>query len=657
MVPTEVITIQDAIDIAQPGDTVLVEPGVYTERINFLGKEILVGSLHLMTGLNNYIIQTVLDGENQGTVVTFNSGEGNGSQLQGLTIRNGSANNGGGVYCSGASPTLANLVITQNTATSRGGGMICYYNSEPRMRNVTITANTAGQSGGALFCRDSSNPLILNSIFWNNTPQEVALYLNGAVTVAYSDMQGGELGIQGENSELIHWLEGNIDLTPLFLSASSGDLSLQDGSPCVDMGTAYFAIGEEVILDLSPSEYFGLAPDMGALEFQIIHGCTDPEAANFNPEATVENGTCVYAPIMGELDDQQLAEDTTLTITLTAVDYDLDPLFYSAQSDAVQLVTAVNGNQLNLIPQPNWNGLANIYITVTDGEYSDAGEFQVIVTPTNDPPVIDDIPDLTMMENDTSWVSLFAYDIDNTQLVFDADCPPQVTDCTVIGTELRIVPEPHWYGLDSIVVSVTDQIDSDETTFNLEVLSNNDDVWISVGTIDYLSNIIEIQITNETDISGFQFTVSGANITDAHSGIAEQLGFVVYPSLGTGVVIGFSEFGATIPPGTYPLTLLEYEAETGFDICLDDVIFMMNEIDEAYSQVAECIAMGELGYGLLGDLDQDGMISVLDIVLQVDMVLGNSVGSFYQQWAADIDQDTVVNIVDVLQLIQLILNH
>ena len=43
-VPADQPTIQDAIDVAQTGDTVLVAPGTYLENINFSGKSITVKS-------------------------------------------------------------------------------------------------------------------------------------------------------------------------------------------------------------------------------------------------------------------------------------------------------------------------------------------------------------------------------------------------------------------------------------------------------------------------------------------------------------------------------------------------------------------------------------------------------------------------------------
>ena len=80
-VPANQPTIQGAIIAAQPGDTIVVAPGLYVENIDFLGKEIqLIGA-----GIG----QTILDGGQNGTVVTMTGGEGPNTLVQDLTIQNG----------------------------------------------------------------------------------------------------------------------------------------------------------------------------------------------------------------------------------------------------------------------------------------------------------------------------------------------------------------------------------------------------------------------------------------------------------------------------------------------------------------------------------------------------------------------------------------
>ena len=108
--PLDQPTIQDAIDFAADGDTVLVAPGAYFENINFLGKAITVTS---ESGPD----VTIIDGDGVDRVVTFNSSEGPTSVISGFTIRNGfTTSDGGGVFINSASPTVENNKIVDNVA-------------------------------------------------------------------------------------------------------------------------------------------------------------------------------------------------------------------------------------------------------------------------------------------------------------------------------------------------------------------------------------------------------------------------------------------------------------------------------------------------------------------------------------------------------------
>ena len=66
-IPADQPTIQEGIDASADSDTVLVYPGTYYENINFNGKNITVGSLFLTTNDEQYINQTVIDGNQNGS--------------------------------------------------------------------------------------------------------------------------------------------------------------------------------------------------------------------------------------------------------------------------------------------------------------------------------------------------------------------------------------------------------------------------------------------------------------------------------------------------------------------------------------------------------------------------------------------------------------
>ena len=135
-------------------------------------------------------------------------------------------------------------------------------NSSPILINVTITNNTAGIYGGGGMYLNSSNPSIINSIIWGNSPESIYRD-SGIPLIAYSNIEGGWEG------------EGNIDADPLFIDPGNANYTLQEDSPCIDVGiTDIDGDGVDDIID-----YIGSAPDMGAFEFgessEIMAGDTN----------------------------------------------------------------------------------------------------------------------------------------------------------------------------------------------------------------------------------------------------------------------------------------------------------------------------------------------------------------------------------------------
>ena len=172
-IPAEYPTIQQGIDAALNGDTVLVDTGIYVERINFLGKNITIASSYLITLDTNYINQTIIDGDSLGSVVSIVSGEDSTALLCGFTIQNGADTIGGGICIINASPTIENSIITNNNVINKGGG-IYIYNSNSHILNNKITDNSiyqddnyCGQGGGIYIL--SSGGKIANTRIMNNS--------------------------------------------------------------------------------------------------------------------------------------------------------------------------------------------------------------------------------------------------------------------------------------------------------------------------------------------------------------------------------------------------------------------------------------------------------------------------------------------------------
>ena len=159
-------SIQSAIDAASEGDTIVVEPCIYHELINFQGKSITVRSEDPSNPA--VVAKTVIDGEALYTsaVVTFDHQEGSKAVLDGLTIRNGWD---GGIECFNSSPSVRNCVIENNGIPAffliGRSGIFCSGGS-PQFLRCIVRGNSA-ERGGGIHAFDSA-PLIEECFFYGN---------------------------------------------------------------------------------------------------------------------------------------------------------------------------------------------------------------------------------------------------------------------------------------------------------------------------------------------------------------------------------------------------------------------------------------------------------------------------------------------------------
>ncbi|MHC4337358.1 MAG: right-handed parallel beta-helix repeat-containing protein, partial [Planctomycetota bacterium] len=176
--PADFNNIQAAIDDSNDWDTIYVLPGIYTgpgnRDIDFLGKAITVQSV---IPEDPYIVAaTIIDCDANASDThrgfLFLNAEDANSVLNGLTITNGYASKGGGIYCYLSSPTITNCVIKDNAADGGdGGGGIYCSRSSPTITNCVIKDNTADGgdgAGGGIYCYRSS-PTITNCVIKGNT--------------------------------------------------------------------------------------------------------------------------------------------------------------------------------------------------------------------------------------------------------------------------------------------------------------------------------------------------------------------------------------------------------------------------------------------------------------------------------------------------------
>jgi hypothetical protein len=201
---SEYSTIQSAIDASQDGDVIVVSQGTYVENLEIVNKSITLMSTE--PGNAQFVAGTIIDGNQNGSVIRITGDASTNTVIRGLTIQNGNAfydnpatpnpepatesynfkNCGGGICVatevdsSGEithfvnNISVYNCVIQDNYAAVAGGGL---FNIGGSVRNCTVIGNSAGyfccwtsnakksygQGGGLAFC-----DAIDNCYFSNN---------------------------------------------------------------------------------------------------------------------------------------------------------------------------------------------------------------------------------------------------------------------------------------------------------------------------------------------------------------------------------------------------------------------------------------------------------------------------------------------------------
>jgi len=297
--------------------------------------------------------------------------------------------------------------------------------------------------------------------------------------------------------------------------------------------------------------------------------------------------TPVNDPPVAVNDNTRTPEDTPVTIPVLANDTDIDGnrLTVTAATSPNGTVVINPDGTITFTPDPNFNGIATITYTISDGN---GGTSTAIVTVTvvavNDPPVArNDV--YTMDEDTTARIPVLSndFDPDRDPLTITAATSPHGRVIINADGTISFTPNPNFFGPATITYTITDGNGGFSTaTVTVNVINVNElpiDGDERLTTIGGVENIIPV-LANATDVDGDRLSVLSAIV---------DIGTVTINADGT--LIYVAPFGYS---GPATITYIVSDGRGGFDrsVVIIDVVEAAADINALLGSKAPGIPDG-----------------------------------------------------------------
>jgi len=297
--------IQDAVNAASSGDTIIVYPGTYVENIFISNKHVT---------LRGQGVNTIIDGGNSGTVIYVYKPQGP-ITIEGFTIRNGgkegSLPGNAGIHINFPSQyTIKNCRIEHN-----GFGIViwntwasncliencviadnAYRGIDPYCEDVIIDHCTIVNNGGDGYGDWSGSGVktIKNSIICFNGRYGIYSHRDTPKAISYNDVFGNSKGNYYEG----YWGPptpftpspgtGEISTDPLFMDPAVGDYRLSENSPCIGAGEGGTNMGASFSIcappeNQPPTASFTYSPQNPVVGEEI----TFDASSSYDPDGTI----------------------------------------------------------------------------------------------------------------------------------------------------------------------------------------------------------------------------------------------------------------------------------------------------------------------------------------------------------------------------------
>jgi hypothetical protein len=477
-------------------------------------------------------------------------------------INNSACGEGGGIqwWPSGAD-TLSNVIISGNSTTGDGGGIRTYGTSNSTITNVQLINNTSSSAGGGMKLQGIYK--ISNTLIYNNkltSPNSCNGCEGGGAEIYGGDVIIDSTIIVNNSSNnnaggLIKWGGGSITYNFVTIVGNTG---VDGGGIYNNSSTANFN-NVTIVNNQGTGTGDGITSSGGVLtvsESNIAHNgqsLINEDNSNFAVAANNYWGhsSGPYHPTQNPT-GQGDSTNAFVNVTpwLTAPNTDAPPI--PAQNLKLTASTATSASfswdaskigdlagykfyydtDSSGYPYANSVDLGNVvtksltvltagtkyYIAVstydTDGNESWYSK-EVSVT-MNNTPVIAEVSDVTINEDESSTVTLSATDVESDAITYSAVSDTNAVTVSVSSATLTLTPNANWHGVAKIKAYASDGSSKDSTSFILTVTPVNDAPtafdWVSIAldTVNIsqsnLADTYSLQWDASTDVDGDSIT-------------------------------------------------------------------------------------------------------------------------------------------------------
>jgi len=266
-VPGDYSTIQEAIDAAFDGWMIRVGPGVYSDRVDFVGKSV---TLESTTGAAT----TIIDGSSEaGSVVRMVYPSSLGASptpvLRGFTIRGGTVGStlpstaitggGGLVMINATGAVIDSCVFVENAAQGGGGAVVV--GGTASFIDCRFEGNSSAGNAGGLWLRQAAVMLEQCEFTANfSALRGGGVYADsGDITILGTAIVGNEAGVAGGG---IAWLGGPL---PMLVAdcVVTGNVAASGGGLWIASGVSNLLLQDSEVCDNTVDEIAGQFTDIG----------------------------------------------------------------------------------------------------------------------------------------------------------------------------------------------------------------------------------------------------------------------------------------------------------------------------------------------------------------------------------------------------------